>query len=235
MTIFTAELGDIVDSGFNLELDKYPIFDEKYRSQLNLKIINHYRYREIGLETPGLFRFFLNRKMNEIMPFYNQVYESTLLEFNPLTNYDVKSSNVNKTEHSEDRTVARNEEANNTASTVNDSSTDSSSRNLVSATPQMQLSGHDDYATNLADTKSETKVGATGTQSSKATNSGTDASQATSINTDDYVGSVGGITGMTNSAALMQFRQAMLNVDMMVVEELQELFMGIYTDYWNGL
>ena len=65
----------------------YPIFDEAYRATLEKKILKHYYTREICCETVGLWKLFLNRKMNEIMPYYNQLYKSALIEFNPL--YDV--------------------------------------------------------------------------------------------------------------------------------------------------
>ena len=54
-------------------------------------------------------------------------------------------------------------------------------------------------------------------------------------NMDEYVTKVSGLTGITNSNALMQFRETFINTDMLVIDELKELFMGIYTDYWNGL
>lgn len=65
----------------------YPIFDESYRNVLETKIIKHYYTREIGFETVGLFKLKLNAKLNEIMPYYNKLYESELLKFNPF--YDV--------------------------------------------------------------------------------------------------------------------------------------------------
>lgn len=64
----------------------FPIFDENYRVPLERKIIWHYYFREIGFETFGLFQFMLQRKLNEIMPYYNQLYETELLQFNPLYN-----------------------------------------------------------------------------------------------------------------------------------------------------
>lgn len=66
---------------FNFE---YPIFDSNYKSILETKILKHYYTREIGFETVGLWKLKLDTKMNEIMPYYNQLYKSTLLEFNPL-------------------------------------------------------------------------------------------------------------------------------------------------------
>lgn len=65
----------------------FPIFDEAYRPILEKKILKHYYTREICCETVGLWKHYLDMKMNEIMPYYNQLYKSELLEFNPL--YDV--------------------------------------------------------------------------------------------------------------------------------------------------
>ena len=45
--------------------------------------------REIGFETVGLFKLFLNERMAEIMPYYNKLYESETFEFDPLKNVDV--------------------------------------------------------------------------------------------------------------------------------------------------
>ena len=65
----------------------FPIFDEAYRPILEKKILKHYYTREIGLETVGLWKLFLDTKLNEIMPYYNQLYTSELITFNPM--YDV--------------------------------------------------------------------------------------------------------------------------------------------------
>jgi len=65
----------------------FPIFDETYRPILEKKILKHYYTREIGLETVGLWKLFLDTKLNEIMPYYNQLYKSELISFNPM--YDV--------------------------------------------------------------------------------------------------------------------------------------------------
>lgn len=65
----------------------FPIFDEAYRPILEKKILKHYYTREIGLETVGLWKLFLDTKLNEIMPYYNQLYKSELIIFNPM--YDV--------------------------------------------------------------------------------------------------------------------------------------------------
>ncbi|WP_459617235.1 hypothetical protein, partial [Enterobacter hormaechei] len=65
MSKYTTELRWIIENGYDLQLNEYPIFDENYREELNQKIINHYYFREIGFETVGLFRFYLKQTMNE--------------------------------------------------------------------------------------------------------------------------------------------------------------------------
>lgn len=83
----TVELGEIVESGVNIWDFDYPVprpeiqyngktckvdFDKKTFEQ---KVIDHYRFRQIGQETVGRFLHFFRSKIREIMPYYVQVYE----------------------------------------------------------------------------------------------------------------------------------------------------------------
>lgn len=90
---------------FNFE---FPIFDEAYRPILEKKILKHYYTREIGLETVGLWKLFLDTKLNEIMPFYNQLYKSELLEFNPFYDIDLtRDHNLKKEETTKQDTTEK--------------------------------------------------------------------------------------------------------------------------------
>lgn len=80
----------------------FPIFDESYRNVLETKILKHYYTREIGLETVGLWKLKLDTKLNEIMPFYNQLYKSELIEFNPMYDVDLtRDHTLNRSEQTE--------------------------------------------------------------------------------------------------------------------------------------
>lgn len=87
----------------------FPIFDEAYRNILETKILRHYYTREIGLETVALWKLKLQTKLNEIMPFYNQLYKSEVIEFNPLYDVDVTrtrkitDNGIKDTDHGENR------------------------------------------------------------------------------------------------------------------------------------
>lgn len=68
----------------------FPIWDENYRTVLCTKILKHYYMREIGCETVGLWKLFLSRRLQEIMPYYNKLYETTILDFDPLMDVSYK-------------------------------------------------------------------------------------------------------------------------------------------------
>lgn len=160
MSKYTTELRYIIDSGFDLGLSAsdYDIFDEGYRETLNKKILDHYYFHEIGFETTERFKFELNRKMREIMVYYNQLYNS-LIEINPLINFKKTTSiniDIEDTEN-ESLTVtgSRNDSVNNQntnnrtvdrqstgAQTVNNNATNTEFdkiRNVESDTPTNEL------------------------------------------------------------------------------------------------
>ena len=192
-----------------LGLNEYPIFEANYREKLNKKICDHFMYQEIGHETVEQFRFSMRRKMNEIMPLYNQLYESTRLQFDPLSTVDITTtSNAEQKQNSSGSSVNE---------TVGD--VDSTAKNVASAFPQVMLGGNKDYATSGADSNSQSKTTGKTEDVSTAEN---DATQSSSSSTKGYQGSV--------SQLLLQHRAAMLNVDMLVIRELDDLFMMI----WNN-
>ena len=82
-------LNNCIENVFNFD---FPIFDETYRPVLEKKILKHYYTREIATETVGLWKHYLDMRLNEIMPYYNKLYTSELLEFNPLYDVDVTTT-----------------------------------------------------------------------------------------------------------------------------------------------
>lgn len=231
---FTVTLGSLVANGFDVGLKAYPIFDEDYREGLNAKIVEHFWFREIGQETPALFKRFLNRRMNEIMPIYNQYYKSTLLEFDPLRNYDLWSTGDRTGKSGENRTIDETTNVKGTSTATGSSTSDSKGRTLVSATPQMQLSGHDDYATNITDTTSHVEGSSENDGRTTSDTVGKNIMDLAAHSVDEYTNHVIGLNGIVTSDALQKWRATFLNIDMDVIHELEDLFMGIYTDYWNA-
>lgn len=205
-------------------LDTYPIFDEAYRAGLNAKIIDHYWNREIGQETISLFRFALRRKMNEIMPLYNQHYKLSLIQ----DGVDLLSTMSIRTIASADLSGTAEADGSSTSGST------SSGRTVSSDTPQTMLSGSEDYASAAAD--SNTATSGEGTSTEKRTTTDHSASEST---TSGYQGHT--------AQLIYAARAALVNVDMLVIEELEGLFMqlwsngddftgraGTYNNYLNG-
>ena len=94
-----------VDDIFSFD---WPIFDEAYRVPLEIKILRHFYTREIGEETFGLWQLRLCDRLNVIMPYYNQLYKSELIKFNPMYDVDLTTEHsrandgiVDKSEHTD--------------------------------------------------------------------------------------------------------------------------------------
>lgn len=85
---YTMKVADLVKNGFHFNLDTYPIWDENYREWLNQMIINHYLMREIGFETEGLFNVMLGAKMNEVMPYFNNIIEGMMAQYDRTKDHD---------------------------------------------------------------------------------------------------------------------------------------------------
>lgn len=85
----------------------YPIFDSAYKPTLETKILRHFYTREICAETYGRWKLFLEAKMNEIMPYFNQLYASEALEFNPLYDADYYKEGENSGTETGTRTGER--------------------------------------------------------------------------------------------------------------------------------
>lgn len=257
----------------------FPIFDESYRSVLETKILRHYYTREIGLETAGLWKLKLNTKLNEIMPYYNKLYKSELIKFNPLYDVDltrerkIEGKGTKDTENSENRSGNNNTETtqNNdstvietgsgngtttgTANGTQNQNTNGNGTNMYSDTPQGAITDLQagKYLTNATiDSATSTFTGAssdTTTQTTENTNNSTvdssgsvdsttesdfnskidGFSNTTLSNTEDYLERVIGSNGGESfSKRLNDYRSTFINIDMMVINELEDLFFGLW-------
>lgn len=233
----------------------FPIFDESYRTVLETKILRHYYTREIGLETVGLWKLKLNTKLNEIMPYYNKLYKSELIDFNPLYDVDLtreretKGNGTKDTESSENRTNSNNtnrqfsgDENSNSNGTQNQN-TNGNGSSMFSDTPQGAITDllAGKYLTNATvDSANNAFSGASHDDLNRITknsenaindiNAETDSSSNTTItNTEEYLEHVYGSNGGESfSKRIDDYRKTFINIDMMVINELEELFFGLW-------
>ena len=101
---YTEVLGDLMKNehtaaALNKALSTYPLYQGKKvydliptREELNKKLLNHYKQREIGFDTVGRFLDELEITMCEIMPLYNERLKSIEIMAdipNPFDNVDI--------------------------------------------------------------------------------------------------------------------------------------------------
>lgn len=202
MAHYTITIKSLIDNDFDFGLDDYPIFNETYRNTLNNNILNYYYNSEIGFETAELFKFYLNNVMKLIMPKYNVLYEKQKTSvINLLGNVD----------------LAENSSRSNTNNVTSNSASVSTNKNLFQDTPQGQL----DF------TELENQTWATNyTMNNSGIN---DTSSSSGTGTETYGRTIRGNNGNKYTIDVLDdIKNKFMNIDMLIINELSDLFMGIF-------
>ena len=176
------------------------------KDKLAKKIVDHYYMREIGFETPALFKHYAKVNMQEIMERYLPLIYSASIEYDPLVNVDYKEE------------FTRN--IDNTSSGESSSNSNSSGLSVNSDTPQGEINKQailgGSYASSTGASENEV--------SDNTTSSNTGNTQ------EDYVKSVKGNSGVSATAQKMiaQYRENIITIDRDIIKDLNILFMGLY-------
>lgn len=188
------------------------------KDKLATKIVDHYFMREIGFETPALFKHYAKVTMQEIMESKLPLIYTTTLKYDPLINVDY-------TETFKRNATGETSSQNNGTSNSN-SSNNASGLNVNSDTPQGQidkqqiLSGKYASTTNASQTESQIQ------DSTNTTSSGSGNSETNEEYTRNFKGNQG--ISATYQAMIKQFRENIVSIDRDIINELNTLFMGLY-------
>ena len=252
-----AKVNDIVSTVHSNVFDfRYPIFDESYRATLEVKILKHFYTREIAAETVGLWHLWLDQKMNEIMPYYNELYKSALIEFNPMYDIDLTKSGTRDGTKKGTTTGNTSESGKSVADGVIISQDSGSDRTNIKDTPKSNVwdyfsdtpqGGVGDlaslsYLTNARHVvtdgagsnrddvltygkKNQSDRDETVTRTGESQTEGTEDVLTTEQYGERVIGKSGGVS---YSKLLKEFRETFLNIDMMVIRELDDLFFNLW-------
>lgn len=210
MAKYTITIKTLIDNNFDFQLNEYPIFDENYRETLNKNILYHYYENEIGFETAPLFRFYLKQRLNEIMGYYNELYKAQKTVLNNLLN------NVNITE-----TFNRDTSSNTTSQSNSVNNGTNNSKNLFLDTPQ-----GNEYKGEMEDTNYATNVTF---NKNNINNTINDTSNVNGTGLENYVKTIiGNNGGKYNIDILNDVKNKLMNIDLMIINDLSDLFMQIF-------
>lgn len=229
----------IANSWDKIFTSKVPFFDEEYRSILCKKILKHYYLREICCETVGVWILWVNTRLEEIMPYYNQLYNSAKIKFNPM--HDVDLTREHKRTENETASGNRDTTNNITTNVTSNETTNRTTNNnenkkdLYSDTPQGALTSveNETYLTNarmITDSVNGTDVvDVNNTEKNYSDSSGKEETASNVNTTENYLETLVGKQGTESfSNLLKQFRETFLNIDVMVIEEFSDLFFKLW-------
>ena len=218
---YTREVVENWFKSYNLEdyltLEQIQTITEKgvwNKNKLARKIVDHYFMREIGFETPALFEHYVKMKMQEIMEDYLPVIYSNSIKFDPLVNVDFTET----FEREIDGT------SNNEGTSNSNSSSNGSGLNIINNTPQTRIEKQNlesgIYASQVNQSETESQI----EDETKTINNGS------SNQKEKYTKNTKGNSGVsaTAQALIMQYRETIRAVDREIIENLNDLFMGIF-------
>ena len=209
MAKYTIELNTLLqDDKFNVFDFDYDFYDEALKPIFELKFKDYYRFHEIGFETVERFQHNLKAKLNLIMPYYKQLYKTQLEaeNINFLLNKDLKETFI--------RDIEGTDTSNNVSSTSANSDSTSKESYLDNGNADLSLT---DGLTGVSNNVSQ----GTSTSNSDTTGSNKSTEKTELISR--------GNIGITSSAELLQkWRDTVINIDKMIIDECYDLFMQVY-------
>lgn len=168
------------------------------KDRLATKIVDHYYMRELGLETPALFKHYAKVYMQEIMERKLPLIYSSSIKYDPLVNVDYTETY--------DRDIE----------TSGNSSNNASGLSVSSDTPQGQI----DKSKVLAGAYASA-TGASETESTSQDNNQTNENYIKKVKGNSGVSA-------TAQKMILQYRENIIAIDEQIIEELDKLFMGLY-------
>ena len=236
MATYTVELRMLVNSPYYEIFDfDYPFYcsDIQTKKEFEELFINRFYFHEIGAETVDRWKHMLKTRLYLKMPYYSQLY---LTEWERTGKDMMQSKDLTETTI---HTLTSNDKTNGTMnSTTNATATDTSSGSATG-----NNSSDESYIADgvgIVNLDTENKTGTTSSNSSSTSSSTGESesnatSQSTNSNTNELkleekttFSSSGDIGIQTPAYAITEWRKVIINLNEMLLNEFEDLFMQIY-------
>ena len=206
----TIALWEMIEDNYKIFDFNYPTLNDDFKEHFEKMFINNFYYENINFEVPIMFKRRLENKLNLIMPSYNKILETQLLEQRILDNYDVVET-FEKTGNEENEGLEK---------VVNKTTNKGKNLSTYADTGEGNTSATDfNYINNKTDSVGENESNANGeiTNTKKAKN------------TERWTRKMSGNIGIqTDANAITQYWTSIRRVEEEIFNELNELFLGVY-------
>lgn len=254
MANYTMEIRQMIDEPliglFTFSYDFYTN-DKESKKEFERLFIEHYYFREIGFETPERFKMKLKGRLDLIMPYYRQLamteWERVKTVEQMMTSKNLKETTTHEQkisgQSSSNGTSSNNDTQSGTNGTTSASSQSTTQTdNQTSKTSSLndgvsQASLNDGYLTGVSQSQnnSTNELSVNNTSSQNITSSlnssstheinGNNEQTLTETNIFESKGDVG---IQTPAYAITEWRKVLININQMIIEECNDLFMKIY-------
>ena len=207
MSKYTLELRYLYkDKKFKLFDFPYNLYDNDLKPWFEEKFFQHFMFYEIGFESVAMFKQRLMAKLNDIFPYYKQLYDTEIAckDIDFMLNKDLKESYVREL-----------------TSNSNSSQESNATSNGLSTAGQLtpSLISNSQKIDKFMDTA----------QKDESSSNTTATGESTGNSKEEYTLISQGNIGITSSAELLdKWRQVLLNIDLMIFDECNDLFMQIF-------
>ena len=231
MANFTTEIREMVNHPlingvftFDYEFYSDNIQDKETFEKL---FVSHFYFREIGFETPERFKMKLQSKLNLIMPYYRQL---ALTEWDKVRSIEQMMTSKNLTESTEhmqsiqgNSETQSNQSSSSNATQNTTSTNESKASNLADGVSQSSLD--DGYLTASGKTEQTDNTQSEATGKANQSILGNNEQQLTEKTTFTSKGDIG---IQTPAYAITEWRKIIINLNQMIINECEDLFMKIY-------
>lgn len=212
MAKYTLELRTIYkDTNFKLFDFDYEFYDNSLKPIFERKFFEHYYFDEIGFPTIQKFKHMLKAKLYLIMPYYKQLYNIEMQSINIdfLLQKDLKETFIREIKNSSNMNGNISSNGNNNSENIN----------INSDTPQSKIDDIEKYMSNASKDKAINSYNDSNISSTDTSSNGYEKTEFSSK----------GNIGVTSMATLVEkWREILINIDEMILNDLQDLFMQVY-------
>ena len=217
MSNYTIELREIENCICYLFPKGFPFYTDSEEMRLNFiqKFYDEYMFREIGFETVERFKRSLLGKLNKIMPYYTQLYHTELVSKN--INFLLNKDLIETFE----REVNGSSEVNSNSTTNANGTSTANSNDMMYDTPNSRIEDLTKYPTQGSQGENNA------TSSSNATSTNNQTGENTQTEKTSLISK--GNIGITSSAQLLkEWREVIIDIDEMILNDLEDLFMLLF-------
>jgi hypothetical protein len=224
MAEVTAELGALIQrTNFELFDFDYQVDDPNFKQEIEERVLDFYYDYEIGFATPDKFKRKFKARFLRAISYYNKLYNTTLLSYNPLINSKMSEALEQLSTATSNTTVEGSLSQDSTTNTDQTATGDSNTK--ASDYPQQPIAGGE-FLNGESTTNNNSQTDSTTTATGTSTNN--DTSTTSGENSTNYQKTIEGLTGTTYQELIQLERETIIRIPNMIIAELKPCFILVH-------